>query len=328
MAFRKGAAGAEEETKRRKAERDAAQGPRVEYFKLRDEDRIVLRMLDDYTEWIYVNQHGFVPTKDAPQDSSEEQKKKWPAKMGAVCRHDPAFDFADCFICDQMLNDKNKKYWPTQKFWARALVREGFIGTQEMADQGLIPKNKIGRIAGYVDAEEEVDETDGEGKPTGKKVMRKKFVVINLGMLNFFGHLQGFGEVYGTVLDRDYSIQRKGTDLDTKYSIVALDVDPDFDLTNEATREQYEKYAKDAGIGLDDLEKLISKRASDEFYARFFDTTKTVKANEDGGSADGADDRPQGAPAEQQAKPVEAGVNAEKLQAMRARILKSGSKPS
>jgi hypothetical protein len=324
MAFRKGAAGAEEENKRRKAEREAAQGPRVDYFKLKDEERIVLRLMDDFTEWIYVKQHGFVPTKDAPQGSSDDQKKKWPAKMGAVCRHDPAFDFEDCFICDTMLTPENKKYWPSQKFWARALVREGFIGTQEMADEGLIPKSKVGRIAGYVDVEEEVDETDAEGKTTGNKVTRKKFVVINLGMQNFFGHLQGFGDVYGTVLDRDYSIQRKGTDLDTKYSIVALDVDPDFDLTDEATRKKYEQHAKDAGIGTDDLETLISKRASDEFYARFFDTTKTVKANEGGDSPDGADDRPQGAPADQQAKPAEVGVNAEKLQAMRDRIRAAG----
>jgi hypothetical protein len=327
MAFRRGAAGAEEENKRRKAEREAAQGPRVEYFKLKDEDRIVLRLLDDYNEWVYVNQHAFVPTKDAPEGSSDEQRKKWPAKMGAVCRHDPALDFEDCFICDHMLDDKGKKYWPSQKFWARALVREGFLGTQEMADDGLIPKNKVGRIAGYVDAEEEVEETDADGKATGKKSMRKKIVLINLGMKNFFGKLQGFGDVYGSVLDRDYSIQRKGAGLDTEYSIVALDVDPDFDLTNEDTRKKYEQYADEAGLSVEKLEQLISDRASDDFYARFFDTTKKVKANNHDDSSEDADDRPQGAPVDQQAKPVESGVNAEKLQAMRDRI-RAGGRPS
>jgi len=322
MAFRKGAAGAEKENKARKAERDAARGPRVEYFKLKDEERIVLRLLDDYTEWIYVNQHGFVPTKGAPSDASEEQKKSWPAQMGAVCRHDPAFHYEDCYICDHMLNDKGKKYWPSQKFYVRALVREGFIGTQEMADEGLIPPSKVGRIAGYLDAEEEIDETDADGKATGKKITRKKFLLLNLGMKNFFSKLQGFGDVYGTVLDRDYSIQRKGTELDTDYSIVALDVDPDFDLTDPATREEYEKHASDAGIGLKQLEEIISEKASDDFYARFFDPTKTVKAKSDSSPSDDVTEK--AAPVEQQAKPVESSVNADKLRAMKERVRASG----
>jgi hypothetical protein len=322
MKLRKGAAGAEQENKARKAERDAARGPRVEYFKLKDEERIVIRLLDDYNEWIYVNQHGFVPTKGAPKDATDEQKQNWPAKMGAVCRHDPAFDYEECYICDHMVNEKGKKYWPSQKFYVRALVREGFIGTEEMANEGLIPKNKVGRVAGYLDAEEEYEETDADGKGTGKKVTRKKFVLINLGMQNFFAHLQGFGDVYGTVLDRDYSVQRKGTDLDTKYSIVALDVDPDFDLTNEATREEYEKYATEAGIGLEQLEKLISEKASDEFYARFFDPTKTVKAKKD--SDEETEVEQSAAPVEQQAKPAESSVNADKLRAMKERVRASG----
>lgn len=326
MAFRRGAQVAEDEANRRKAERDAAQGPKIEYFKLSDGDSMVLRFLDDYTEWIVTAQHSFVPTKGAPDGLTEEQRKKWPSTMGAICRKDPSLEYKDCFICDELEKPDGKKYWPSNKLWARALVRESFLGTQEMADEGLIPQKKVGRVAGYVDAEEEVELTDAEGKATGEKVMRKKFVLVNQGMTNFFGALQGFGQIYDSVLDRDYSVTRKGKELDTKYNIVSLEPDPTFDLTDSALRAEYEQYAKDAGIGIDELDKLLSERASDDFYAKFFDTTKTVKVKAKKGSGNEDDDEPQGAPAEQQVKPAESGVDPDKLQAMRDRVRASGRK--
>jgi hypothetical protein len=324
MAFRRGAQVAEDEANRRKAEREAAQGPRIEYFKLSDGGSIVLRFLDDFKDWYVTAQHSFVPTKGAPDGLTEEQRKKWPSTMGAICRKDPSFEYDGCFICDSMEKPDGKKYWASNKLWARALVRESFIGTQDMADEGLIPQKKVGRIAGYLDVEEEVELTDAEGKATGEKVTRKKFVLINQGMKNFFGSLQGFGQIYESVLDRDYSVTRKGKELDTDYNIVSLEPDPNFDLTDPALWAEYEQHAKDAGIGIDELEKLLSERASDEFYAKFFDTTKTAKVRSKKGDSD--DDEPQGAPAEQQTKPAESGVDPEKLQAMKDRVRASGRK--
>lgn len=326
MAFRKGAHVAEQEANRRKAEREAAQGPKIEYFKLSDGGSMVLRFLDDYKEWYVTSQHSFVPTKGAPAGVTDDQRAKWPKTMGAICRRDPSFEYDDCFICDHMEKPDGKKYWPSNKLWARAVVREAFRGTQEMADDGLIPQKKVGRVAGYIDAEEEVELTDADGKVTGEKAMRKKVVLINAGMKNFFGALQGFGQIYETVLDRDYSITRKGDGLDTDYSIVSLEPDPTFDLTDPKIRAEYEAYAKDAGLSIEDLEKLLSERASDEFYAKFFDTTKTVETKSKKDKGEKASDEPQGAPAEQQVKPMESGVDPAKLQAMKDRVRASGRK--
>lgn len=272
MAFKRGGQAAE------KAAKDAQKNfSRITYFKLDDGDRMTVRLLDDSPEWIYTKQHSFVDTKGAPEDVTGKDRDSWPVKMGATCRKDECIGADTCYICDQMTNAKGKPITPATRLWARAVVREEVIGTEKMADDGLITPRMVGRVVGHMDAEHDVEETDHEGKATGNKIRQKKIVLINMGIKNFFGSLQAYFDSYQTVLDRDYRITRSGTGLDSEYRITACDKDPEHDLdANENLRAKYESFAKAQGLSVEDVEKMILDKGSEEFYARFFDPT--VKA--------------------------------------------------
>ena len=272
MAFTRGGQQAEEAAK---ANRKSF--AKVEYLQLEDGETTVIRLLDDSPDWIFVKQHSFVDTKDAPSDMTDEDRKKWPAKMNAICRYDKAIDGDNCYICDNLTGPKGKPLSPGVRLWVRAVIREEVKGTQAMADAGDIPESKIGRIVGFRDAEHDVEETDAEGKTTGKTVRRKKMVLINMGMKNFFGALQGYFDMHGTVLDRDYRVTRKGSNVDTDYTIIGCDPIEGFDLNSDPElRARYEKFAAEQGLSVDDLEKMLLNRGSEEYYARFFDPTAKV----------------------------------------------------
>jgi len=92
-------------------------------------------------------------------------------------------------------------------------------------------------------------------------------------MSNFFGALQGYYDVNGTVLDRDFYVTRKGVGKDTEYSIIARDPlhNEDgsvFDLRDPEVRAPYENVL--------DLEAEIVAQASDDHYAKYFDPTKPI----------------------------------------------------
>src|SRR5690606_28112718 len=109
-------------------------------------------------------------------------------------------------------------------------------------------------------------------------------VIVNLGYNNFFGKLTGFAKVYGTILDRDYHIRRRGSGpRDTDYIISPLDPIPVaddkpgiegkdgrryYDLRHPEIAARYEYHTT--------LEDIIAHRASDEYYHRFFDKRVTV----------------------------------------------------
>jgi hypothetical protein len=259
---------------------------KTKYLQLKDGESIVIRLIDDSNEWPYVYQHSFVPTKGAPpdwqKDVKDEDKKKWPTAMGAVCRKQknpdngelvfPEYD-GECFICDHMENPKNKrgKYYPAVKLWARALVREEVRGTQAAVDKGLCPPSKIGKIIGFRDKMVEEQQTDDEGKVTSTKKV-PEIIVINQSSKNFFGGIQAVWDTYGTVLDRDFRITRRGEGLETEYDIVAMDpMDYRNDqgevvrwsLEDPEIKAKYEKFV--------DLEEIISEQASDQRFDTFFD---------------------------------------------------------
>jgi hypothetical protein len=327
MALRRGAKGAEEEAKKAKISFG-----RVEYFKLTDGDTITVRLIDGPDDWVYTNQHSFVPTKGAPPDADEATKKKWPQRMGAVCRRDEAFKdkYIDCCICDEMTNPNNKsgKYTAPVRLWGRMVIREAVTGTAAMVQEGLIDESKVGKVVGYRDEMVDEAETDKDGKETGKVIRRPKIVVANLSLDNFFGILEGFAEAYadeGGILNRDIVITRKGTDTDTTYQLTPKSPTPGFDLADPKTKQQYEEFAAQAHLSVEDLERLIEDLASDDFYARYFDVTKPFPASKkkstDGGSAGGA-------PATQQAKPVEDAATQDALAAMRARVRGGNATPA
>src|ERR1043165_2670991 len=207
--------------------------------------------------------------------------------MNAVCRKArnegelvfPEFE-GKCFICDEMTGNpssKNGKYYPSLKLWARAIRRDEIIGTAQMVQQGLIEEYDVNKVVGYQDRMIEVQDTDEKGEKVGEPRKVPDVVVINMGMKNFFGALQACYEAYGTGLDRDYKITRRGTELNTEYDIVPKEpiFEPNekgkqvkFTLENEAVRAPY--------LDVVDLEAVITEQASDRHYATFFDTTQEI----------------------------------------------------
>lgn len=314
---------------------------RVKYLSLKDKESITVRLLDDSNEWPYVYQHSFVPTKGAPpdwqKDVKDSDKKQWPTAMGAVCRKQknpengelvfPEYD-GECFICDHMENPKNKrrKYFPSVKLWARALVREEVRGTQAAVDKGLCPASKIGKIIGFRDKMVEEEQTDAEGKVTGTKKV-PEIIVINQSSSNFFGAIQAIWDTFGTVLDRDFKITRRGEGLETEYDIVAMDPMDYKNGDGEIVRwslEDPEIKAKYDGFVA--LEEIISEQASDQRFDTFFDTRPghehPVNKKNDEKRDDAKADRESGvgtqAPAA--AAPAEGDVDAEDVAEMRDRL--------
>lgn len=309
--FRKGGKVAEEASKRKPF------GPRAEFFSLADQESAIVRFLEDSEEWIVTDQHNFIPTKGPDADATDEQKKKFPKSMGAVCRYDEAYrdEYSDCFICDHMLNDKGKPYRPQPRLWARVVMREQVVGTEQHVAEGKISEDQIGKPVGLRDKEVEEDETNDKGEKTGKTVIRKDVRIVNMPMKNFFGVLQGYFEAYGTVLDRDYKIKRKGQNLDTEYHFVPMDPIPGHDLREAELQERYE--------GIVDLGKVIDERASDKYFARFFDdrvTSSDTKGEQSGSTPNPA----QAGPSEEEDGPSQQ----ERMEAMKARVRGDSSRPA
>lgn len=270
-----------------KAREEAAKKPfgnfqKTNYFSLKNGESIIIRMIDDSQAWPYVQQHSFVPTKGAPPDWKSEAKdglpaKKWPEQMNAVCRKQkdegelifPEYN-GECFICDEMTNPKNKrgKYYPGIKLWARAIVREAIIGTDQMVADGKIRENQVGRMVGFRDKMIDHQETNAEGEAVGPVKKIPEIVVINQGMKNFFGAFQAVWDTYGTVLDRDFKITRVGEGLETNYDIVPMDpIEKDgkrWTLEDPEIKAEYDKFV--------DLSPIIEEQASDRHFDTFFDT--------------------------------------------------------
>jgi hypothetical protein len=315
--FRRGGEAAEEAAKQRNS------GSRNKFFTIKeDRGTAVIRLIDDgdpKTGWISTYQHSYVPTKGPDASMSDEVKAKWPKRSGAVCRHDNAFKemYKDCYICDNMQKEDGKKYSPSIRLWARAVLREAVIGTQEHVDAGLIKQHMVGEVVGY-------DDVMVQDADTGE--MRPDVAILNFSMNNFFGALNGYYAINRTVLDRDFHVTRKGTGTDTEYVIVARDPmynedGSKFDLRDPETRAKYENIV--------DLEEVVAAQASDEHYARYFDPTKPIpdrrRHDEDSGSeTTSASATP--APAAASSEPDE-----EQMRAMRARVkggLKLSNAPS
>lgn len=260
--FRKGAEASAE------ASKGGGQFAKTHYLSIEDGKSEILRFLTDKDDWIVVNQHQMVKTKPKPQGF----EGNWPDRMGAVCRADEAFEgmFSDCFICEFLVDGKTLKK-PGGRTWALACLREQVLGDGS-PDMGG-PELK-GKVVGVRDQVREIAKVDKEGKPTGETTLEKAIVIVNQGYKNFFSALSGFAGHYGTVLDRDYLVKRSGDDTSTTYQIIPLDpIEVDdkgtkYDLRNPEFLAAYGDVA--------DLGELVTERASDEFYARFFDTRYSV----------------------------------------------------
>jgi hypothetical protein len=286
---------------------------KVEFFNLeKDGDTCYLRMLTDSPGWVFVKQHAGVPTKGAPQGYTG----KWPVSMPATCRYDAGFGgyYKDCYPCDHTeITDKwGNPLKPTVRVWALACLREEVFGDGSEAMGG--PEMR-GKRLGFKDAIREVAERDAEGKETGNTIKERRIIVVNMAMKNFFGGLQGIFGIYGTVCDRDYIVRRRGLGKDTDYDIMPMDVIEGIAPGTERWK-QYEESIEQQNLN---LKAIIADRASDDYFARFFDPSKAAPAQA-GGTPAASGDAPQGAPVEQQQAASTPEVSGDALAAMRDRV--------
>lgn len=267
MSFRRGGSAAEQAEKEANVSSSGRRGP--DFFGLKEDgESTVIRLLTDHDDWIWVDQHSFVPTKPGPKDA-----EKWPKSMTSVCRKDKAFEghYSDCYICDQKLkNSFGKVATPRIRVWALAIERELVRGD---GSEALGGPAKQGVVIGVRDKIDEVDELGADGKPTGNKLNYPRIIVINMPMKGFFSHLKALHGLYGTVSDRDFSVTRSGTGTETEYKIVPIDPIPDVRPGTPA----WDKYLQAVSEREISLEGIVADKATDEYYARFFDPTKTVE---------------------------------------------------
>lgn len=300
---------------------------KVNYFSLDENKSMVVRFLTDSPDWFYVKQHPSCPTKNKPADF----KGNWPPSMPAVCRHDDAFKtfYSDCYICDTPVmspHDPTKALKPAIRVWALAVEREAVV------DNGV--------VKGYRDVKEEVPARDAKGEviENAPPVKQIKILVVNMGMKNFFSGLQGIYGLFNTVCSRDMMIRRSGTGLTTDYQIIPLDeiathkgpiftvqfdsagIEVGRTIIAPATESwaKYEKAIEDQNL---DLGRLIADRASDEYYARFFDPSKTPQPT----AATGQSGQATQQAASQPAAPAGDVVDQDRLAAMAARVTGTGN---
>ncbi|GAA1978896.1 hypothetical protein [Kitasatospora viridis] len=262
FSFRTGghAASAAEDEARKAAQSRRSNGP--EYFGIEDGESIILRMLTDDPELIWVDQHSFVPTKAAP-----EGVDNWPRSMTAVCRKDEALasHFDGCYICDNKLrNNFGHLATPQIRAWAFAVERELVKGD---GSEALGGPSKLGVIVGIRDKTVQVEETGEDGQPTGAVHRFPKIIVINQPMKTFFAHFRQMYGLHKTVCDRDYKVSREGTGKDTAYQVSSLDPVPDLKPGTPA----WDRYLQTLDTRSFNLAAIIGEKASDAYYARFFD---------------------------------------------------------
>lgn len=220
-----------------------------------------------------------VPTKPEPDDF----EGNWPEKMGSVCRNDDAFSdvFEDCYICEFIVDGKKVRK-ASSRVWALACFREEVIGD---GSEELGGSEMKGKVLGIRDKTRDVvipAQKDENGKEIReqREITEKAVVVVNLGWRNFFSILQGFAGHFGTILDRDYQVKRVGAMTDTVYQCVPLDPldikKADGTVTRLDLRDPEFMQRYETSLVLDDI---INGRASDDYYARFFDPRITVSGD-------------------------------------------------
>jgi hypothetical protein len=340
--FLTGGVAAREDGDAAAAARKAARG-KTEYLTQlmpKPGDSCIIRWVTDDQDLLRTKQHSFVATKPAPADKPANMT--WPSTSGAVCRYTLKADkktrwHSDCYICDHMKKSDGDKYFPSDRVWGLAAVREEILGTQEMVNEGKIRVDQIDTVVGIKDAVIEYDEIDTNGNPTGIKLRKKRIVIVNMAIKNFFGPFTSYYQMYGTLLDRDYKIIRRGEAKQTDYHsgalnqiskpIIGADGQPTgqyeiYDLRNPKYADLY----ADNDMNLKVLRKLVVRQASDDYYARYFDVTKatTWKREDDDNGATAA---PSAVPAQGSAtaEPAANTPTASRLAAMRDEVMRDNT---
>lgn len=308
--------------------KDASKGAdfaRTHYFKIDDGESAIVRFLTDYTEtaehvgaWITVDQHGHVPTR--PKPDWVKKDARWPEHFGVVCRNTkckglpgepPLWTVMDdkdgpdgkegCLVCEMRSSD-NKPYRAASRGWALGCLREEVRGDGSPEKGGEKMK---GKVVGYIDKTREVERD-------GNVVSEKAIVVFNMGWKNFFGTLDGFGNHYETILDRDYKITRAGSGVDTDYQIVPMDPvpGPDGDRYDLREKKYMDRYPLSAT-----LDEVVEEQAAHVYHRRWFDPSYTPPKKKDDEKSDG------GGSSEEEVQKPSGDASADDMQAMADRVM-------
>lgn len=279
---------------------------RTGYMKIEEDQSVSCRPLTDYDRMITVLQHNNAPTRAKP----ENHEGKWPQVMPAVCRADKAFRdmYSDCFLDIEYERTGDKRaYKPSSRSWGLAVIRK-----KVMED---------GKFVGFADETVEITDADK------KKIIIPKIVTVNYSYVNFWSNWSAFKEMYGTWLDRDVFVKRTGKELDSdypaaQYEPVGIDsmriTEPGAEVLDMRKMEHAKKYIEALGLDPSKFENpgdaffsalmiLVAERASDEFYARFFDTRVAQPASSV-------------VPTDAHEKPVDSGPSEDALAEMAARV--------
>lgn len=287
--FNRGGAAAEEADKATSGVRTSTH---ADFFSLKDDgEATVIRLLTDHDDWIYVGQHSFVPTKPGPKDA-----ERWPETMMAVCRHDQSFGgyYKDCYICDAKLKNRFGKVASSRvRLWALAVEREVVKGD---GSEALGGPERLNTIVGIRDKIDEIHEVDDKGEETGNILRYPRILVINQPMKGFFASLKSLYGLHNTLCDRDYTVTREGTGTDTSYRFTAIDPVPDVKPGTPAW-EKWQQVLTEREIS---LEQMVAHRASDEYFAKWFDPSKRL--DKDGKVV--ASDTPVNLPADEGSAPT------------------------
>jgi hypothetical protein len=260
MGVRKGSVAGAEAAKKQQGVRS-----RVRYLTseatLKDEnDRVFVRLITEADEWLYVDMHQFVPTKEKPEDF----EGKWPEKMSAVCQNDQAFmddstgqymdGFGDCYIC------KAPQYKALDRF-KKPVNKTSLRGWALLCLRDAVQED--GRIVGFQDSVVEI--RVGKDKDAKTEEVRN-IVVAQMSHKNFWANLNTQYNTFGTVRDRDYLVTVTGEGVDKNFTFINMDPIADHKPGTESWK-LYEEACEKQGL---DLFKIICDQGNDEYYDKFF----------------------------------------------------------
>jgi hypothetical protein len=316
--FRQGTEAAKEASSRGPSSR------MVDFLRMEDGQLLFCRFLTDHYEITEAMVHTMYPTKPKP----EGYEGNWPKTISAVCRNTKLGDgqpmFPDgCYACQHPKMDDGKPRAAVARTYGLLVVREEVLsdGTEKYVRPGSNPPQIIpqGQRAGWRDKKREYQAYDfNTNQPVGGVEMVPDVLLAEMGWKNFWSDIEGIAQLFQTICNQEMTIRRTGSGMnDTEYHIVGLGTSS-YDMRDPKVLAKYGIEV----VGYDDMGRPIKKypphysiphllyaRASDEYYARWIDPTKSV--------AMGA-----GAPAVVTKAPAEE-VSQASLQAMRERLVSS-----
>jgi hypothetical protein len=264
----------------------------VDFFRLDDGQAIFARFLTDAHEIMEASVHTMYPTKPKP----EGYEGNWPKSVSAVCRNSKMGDgqpmFPDgCYACQHPKMDDGKPRGAVARTYGLLIAREEVLGdgTENYMDPRSNPPRIIpkGQRAGFRDRKREYQAYDfTTNQPIGGVELVPEVLLCEMGWKNFWSDIEGIAQLYGTVANQEMNIRRTGSGMqDTEYHILGLGPSS-YDMREPSILAKYGIEV----VGYDDYGRPIKKypvhysiphllyaRASDDYYARWIDPTKTVE---------------------------------------------------